>query len=95
MRQIIPGEYDIETGEFVDEIIDYPVHGVKFNYEQDTIDGTMIQTNDQELYISAQGIPKPQTAFKIIIEDKTFAILNVQAIEPYNVPVLYVLQIRS
>jgi len=95
LRQILPGEYDPGTGEFNQQIIDWPAVGAKFNYQQDHIDGTLIQKRDQELYLAAEDIPTPDTGHQIIIGSKTYVILTVQAIEPYDIPLLYILQIRA
>lgn len=89
------GVYNPDTGEFEQTTTDYLTVGAKFNYLQDHIDGTVIQKSDQELYLSAEGIPTPSTSHKIIIGSKAYAILAVQAIEPYDVPLLYILQIRA
>ncbi len=95
LRQTIQGEYDPDTGQVGQEIIDWPTFGAKFNYVQDHIDGTLIQRSDQELYMAAENIPPPTTAYQVIVGTKTYPIITVQAVEPYNVPLLYILQIRG
>ncbi len=95
LRQIIPGEYNPSTNQMTEEtIIDKLAVGVVLNYEQDVIDGTRIQSDDREIYLGADGLDTPTTTDKVVIGSSVFSILNVQAIQPYDVPVLYLLQAR-
>jgi hypothetical protein len=95
LREPGEDEYVPGVGMVPGEPVDWPAAGVKFNYEQDAIDGTLIQQLDQELYLSAVDIPRPNTTHKIIIGSAQFSIITVGSIEPYDVPILYILQIRQ
>jgi len=94
LREVRPGQYDPSTGTVVDEVIDWPAMGFKQNYRQDVVDGTLIRQTDEELYLAAPGLPRPATSHKLVIGSLEYSVITVQAIEPYDIPVLYVLQLR-
>lgn len=94
LREVRPGQYDPSTGTVVDEVIDWPAMGVKTNYRLEDIDGTLIQRTDEELYLAAPGLPRPTTAFRLLIGSVEYQVISVQVLEPYDTPMLYILQLR-
>lgn len=94
LREVRAGEYNPDTGTVEDEVIDWPAMGVKTQYRQDVIDGTLIQRSDEELYLAAPGLPRPNTIHKIVIGAAVYSVISVQQLEPHDIPVLYVLQLR-
>ena len=94
LREVRPGQYDPSTGTVVDEVIDWPAMGVKTHYRLEDIDGTLIQRTDEELYLVAPGLPRPTTGHKLLVGPKEYHVISVQALEPYDTPVLFVLQLR-
>lgn len=94
LREVKPGAYNPVTEEFEQEIVDTLCIGVKFNYQIDIIDGIQIQKTDQELYLATQGAPRPTLDHTVVIDGTSYTVIAVQVIEPYDVPILYILQIR-
>lgn len=100
LRRIVLGDDDPDTGKPDSETFNYVAAGVKLNYSADRIDGTLVQSGDQELYLSplqldGQQMPEPQTSDLVLIGAATFAVKSVAKVEPTNVPVLYMLQLRG
>lgn len=100
LRRIVLGEDDPETGKPARTVTDYSAAGVKLNYSADRIDGTLIQSGDQELYLSplqlnGQALPEPTVGDLVLAGSAMFAIKSVGKLEPVDVPVLYTLQLRG
>jgi hypothetical protein len=100
LRRIALGDDDPDTGKPIKTVTDYTAAGVKLSYEADRIDGTLIQSGDQELYLSplqlnGQPLPAPTVGYLVLIAGVQFAIGPVQKIEPVDVPVLYILQLKG
>jgi len=101
LRRTVPGEYDTETGTMGEPSdTDYPGIGAKFGYSAQAMAGALIQSGDQELYLSAiqasgSAMPAPTIADKIVIGSAVFSIASVGKIEPTDVAVLFILQIRG
>jgi hypothetical protein len=74
---------------------DYSTYGLKKNYNIRQIDGTIIQVNDTKLLIPAYELPALTTAHKILINSIEQNVINVSSVEPGNVALLYILQVRS
>lgn len=100
LRRIVLGEDDTDTGKPVKTVTDFTAAGVKLNYSADRIDGTLIQSGDQELYLSplqlsSQPLPAPTVGDLVLIAGVSYAIKSVGKLEPVDVPVLYTLQLRG
>ncbi len=64
-------------------------------FRRSEIDGTLIQTGDLKILLTAQGMPKPSTVDRLRIDGVEYAIVNVESVQPGAVPVLYTLQVRT
>jgi hypothetical protein len=100
LRHIVLGDDDPDTGKPVRTVTDHAAAGVKLNYSADRIDGTLVQSGDQELYLSplqldGQPLPEPTVGDLILIAGVKYAIGPVQKIEPTDIPVLYILQLKG
>lgn len=100
LRRIVLGDDDPDTGKPTRDEQDYDAAGVKLNYDADRIDGTLIQSGDQELYLSplqlnGQPLPEPMFGDLVLIAGAQYAIGQVQKIEPTDVPVLYIVQLKG
>jgi hypothetical protein len=100
LRRIVLGDDDPDTGKPVRTVTDHAAAGVKLNYSADRIDGTLIQSGDQELYLSplqlnGQPLPAPTVGDLVLIGAAAYAIKSVAKVEPASVPVLYMLQLRG
>jgi hypothetical protein len=100
LRRVVLGDDDPDTGKPVKTVTDYTAAGVKLNYEADRIDGTLIQSGDQELLLSplqlnGQPLPTPTVGDQVLAGPAIFAIKSVAKLEPTDVVVLYTLQLRG
>lgn len=100
LRRIVLGDDDPDTGKPDRDELNYTAAGVKLNYSADRIDGTLIQSGDQELYLSplqlnGQALPAPTAGDLILIAGVQYAIGTVQKIEPVDVPVLFIVQLKG
>ena len=101
LRREVPGEHDPGTGGPGPGIItDYDGTGVKLNYQQDDIDGTLIKQGDQQLLLSplqrdGTPMPLPTTSDAMLIGGRVYTIANVVDLQPTDVSLLYTLQLRG
>lgn len=100
LRRIVLGDDDPDTGKPVRTVTDYTAAGLKLNYESHRIDGTLIQSADQELLLSTlqlsgQALPEPTVGDLVLIAGASYAIKSVGKLEPTDVPILYTLQLRG
>lgn len=100
LRRIVLGDDDPDTGKPMRDEQDYPAAGVKLNYSADRIDGTLIQSGDQELLLSplqldGQPLPEPTVGDLVLAGPATFAIKSVVKLQPTDVVVLYTLHLRG
>lgn len=100
VRRIVLGDDDPDTGKPEQTITNYTAAGVKLNYDAERVDGTLIQSGDQQLLLSplqlnGQALPEPTTGDLVLINGAKFAIKNVGKLEPTAVVILYTLQLRG
>ncbi|MES2262098.1 MAG: hypothetical protein V4724_26555 [Pseudomonadota bacterium] len=100
LRRMVTGEYDTDTGGAPVTTTDYSGMGVKLAYSAEMVDGTLIQSGDQQLLLSplqrdGTPMPAPTAADLVLIGAKTFTIKSAGADEPTDTPVLYTLQLRG
>lgn len=101
LRREVPGEYDPATGgPGAGTVTDYDGTGVKLNYNQDDIDGTLIKQGDQQLLLSplqrdGTAMPTPVTGDRVLIGAKTFTVQNVADLQPTETSLLFTLQLRG
>lgn len=100
LRQVVTGEYDPEQGAAPVTTTDYSGTGVKTGYRAEDIDGTRIQSGDQQLLLSplqrdGASMPIPTTADLALIGGASFTVVAVDKTEPVDVPVLFTLQLRG
>ncbi len=97
----VPGEYDPATGgPGAGTVAEYDGTGVKLNYNQDDVDGTLIKQGDQQLLLSplqrgGSPMPTPTTSDTVLIGAKVYTIANVIDLQPTDTSVLYTLQLRG
>ncbi|KQQ40463.1 hypothetical protein ASF61_06840 [Duganella sp. Leaf126] len=100
LRRIVLGDDDPDTGKPEQTITEYTAFGVKLNYSADRIDGTLIQSGDQELLLSplqlnGQPLPEPTAGDLVLIGGVRYAIHNVAKLEPIDIAILFTLQLRG
>jgi len=67
--------------------------GVKLDYDNREIDGTVIQTGDARVLIEATNEP-PENGMTLSIAGNQWRVENRQPLEPADIVVMYTLQIR-
>ena len=70
-------------------------YALKKKYTESMIDGTRITKKDSKLLFPAYGLTEVSAKQKIVIDGVEQNVIDVQAIEPGNVPLIYEAQIRS
>ena len=86
--------YDIDTGLLV-SATDTIDKGVILPYKNGVISasGGLIKASDQKVLICINAIPAPTD--RLTVGDNIYSIVNVQAIEPAGINVLYIMQVRK
>lgn len=100
LRQVVTGEYDPDLGTAPSTTTDYEGTGVKINYEAENIDGTLIQTGDQQLLLSplkrnGAPMPAPTVDDLVLFGGSSYTVKNVETTAPVDVAVLHALQLRG
>lgn len=101
LRREVPGEYDPGLGGFgPGTTIDYLGTGLKLNYEQRDIDGTLIKQGDQQLLLSplqrnGAKMPLPVSGDQVVIGATVYTVGMVADLQPTDTSVLYTLQLRG
>lgn len=95
LRVTTPGTYDPATGADSGETTtDYVCVGVLTNVSDYLTDGTLIQVGDKVALIGATVAVRPKADDALVIGGDTWKVVNVKAVEPSGVPVLYKVQVR-
>ena len=71
------------------------VRAVITNYNQNEIDGTLIQREDKQAIIAGASVAKPDTFDELVRGSLRYKIVNVEEITPGGTPLLYKLQLRG
>lgn len=95
LRIVDQGDYDSGSGAVVQNLTDYASVGVRLDYEQRYIDGTVIRAGDQKLLMPPQDIPRPLTGHQILMGGRTYRVVSVGEVAPNGDPALYELQLRG
>lgn len=80
--------------------VDFVGTGVKLNYQQDDIDGTLVKQGDQQLLLSplqrdGTPMPAPTTADVVLIGSKVYSIASVVDLQPTDTSLLFTVQLRG
>jgi hypothetical protein len=86
LRRITAGEYNPETGQSDDGAQDYLGSGLRENYKQGDIDGSLIKQGDVKILVSpllqdGTDTPQPQSQDTILFDGERYTVQNV---EPWN-----------
>jgi hypothetical protein len=86
--------YNIDTGALTSATTTTD-KGVIFAYSAGVVSMSngLIQASDQQVYINISVVPAP--ADRLTVGAKVYSIVNVEALEPAGLNVLYILQVRS
>lgn len=86
LQRVTTGEYNPETGESEGGAQDYQGSGLRENYKQRDIDGSVIKQGDVKLLVSpllldGTDTPQPQSQDVIMFDGERYTVQNV---EPWN-----------
>lgn len=95
LTQVSHGAYDETTGTATDTSVTTTDKGVILPYADgvSSIPDSMIQKGDQQVLIQLSVVPKP--ADTISANGAVYYVINVKALEPAGVNILYELQVRK
>ena len=92
--QRVSGVYDPTTGETVTTETSHPgIPAAVVSFKNAEIDGTLVLKSDRKVLMGA-GVVAPQTTGLLIVGGDTFAIVDVEAVTPAGVDVIYKVQAR-
>ena len=86
--------YDPATGTTTETITDTGTVGAKLPYGDRQIDGTLILSNDEQLYVSPVGVSSIVPGDRVIIGSDAYSVVRVKTTAPAGVDVIHELQIR-
>lgn len=90
------GDYNPDTDKLDNDIEEtVTVKAVVTNYNKRDVSGGLVESNDLQVMIAADGITKPKTSDKVLDGDEEFSIVNVLEIKPGSTAILYKLQVRK
>lgn len=86
LQRVTKGVYDPATGKAVDTVASYDGSGLRENYKQSDIDGTLIKQGDVKILISpllldGSDTPQVKALDKLIFNGETY---TVQGVEPWS-----------
>jgi hypothetical protein len=89
------GGYDSETGTTTDPTSQVwtPI-GVKLDYSQKEIDGTLIKAGDQRVYMSAEPGLDPKTGDAVTLGAEVWRVVDSRTLAPAGIAVLLDVQVR-
>ncbi len=90
-----PGDYDTATGAVVAPETTANCHAVVLPYGDAFIDGTLIKTGDQQVFMAPAVSIDPAPGDALTWSGKTYQVISVKTTRPAGVPVLHELQVRG
>lgn len=91
-----PGGYDPATGTTTAGTVQtWAPAGVKLDYTQREIDGTLIKSGDQRVYMSAEAGLDPQTGDTVTLGAEVWRVVTSRTLAPAGVAVLLDVQVRA
>jgi hypothetical protein len=94
ISNIVTGAYDPATGQSSTTVTTQTGSGAIFEYENENIDGILIQKGDKQVILSAIGITPPKVNDTINIGGISHTITNVGTISPAGTICLFDLNVR-
>jgi hypothetical protein len=91
----VTGTYNPDTGVVGSTGATFAASGVRLDYSQRDIDGTLVKRGDQRVYIDPFLATTPQTGDTITIGSEVFTVVNSRPLAPAGVVVLHDVQVRA
>lgn len=73
---------------------DFTVHGVLVNYNTQLVADGVVQKGDRQAIIEG-GVVAPTKEDQLVVEGRTWTIVDFESVNPAGTPVIYKLQVRS
>lgn len=73
---------------------DFTVHGVLVNYNTQLVADGVVQKGDRQVIIEG-GVVVPTKEDQLVVEGRTWTIVDFESVNPAGTPVIYKLQVRS
>lgn len=73
---------------------DFTVHGVLVNYNTKLVADGVVQKGDRQAIIEG-GVVAPTKEDQLVVEGRTWTIVDFESVNPAGTPVIYKLQVRS
>ena len=86
--------YDPSTGSSSQTVTDTVTVGAKFPYGDKAINGTLILSGDEQIYLSPVGVSSLAVGDRVIFGADTYSIVRIKTIAPAGVAVVHELQVR-
>lgn len=93
--RVTPGAYDPETGTSTQTTTSHAGTGVKLDYQQDEIDGTLIRRGDQRVYMAPDLAVTPRTGDTLTIGGESWQVIESRPLAPAGAVVLHDVQVRK
>ena len=95
LTRVAAGTDNPDTGVVSSTGATFAASGVRLDYSQRDIDGTLVKRGDQRVYIDPFLATTPQTGDTITIGSEAFTVVNSRPLAPAGVVVLHDVQVRA
>lgn len=96
IKRDLVGDYDEELGSAPTTTVEWTAKAVRGDpYSAKEIDGTLIQSGDLRLYVSADAAHTLETGDRITIESEVWRIERPNPVRPAATTLLYTAQVRK
>lgn len=96
LRKTGTESYDTTTGELTSPTSDYATKGLIEGYSEYFVAQGFVQAGDRKITIAASSITVvPEQGDALLIGSEEFDIINVKSEFAWDIPVIYILQVRN
>ena len=95
LTRTTPGAYNPATGGATDTTANHAAIGVKLDYAQSEIDGSLIRVGDQRVYLAPSLVVTPQTGDTLTIGSEVWGVIASRPLSPAGTNVLHDVQVRK
>lgn len=93
--RVTEGAYDPATSTQATTSANHTATGIKLDYRQSEIDGTMIRVGDQRVFLAPDVAVTPRTGDKLTISGESWQVVQASAAAPAGTVVVHKLQVRK
>jgi hypothetical protein len=96
LQHVAPGTYDPDTGSVTNTASSHVSYGIVTDYKLSDIDGTLIKSNDKQVFLAATAtMPEPCADDQLLIGAVTWQVISCNPVAPVGVPILFKVQVRK